>query len=139
MVTATAQAPVTVTAHATGPKGIATVTRSEVATARIRAHRPVEVRRIAVASGRACANSVSSGGARTAALHHAYALARSAAHEQASKDAATELATAIHEQSPPLLAKARAKADARAHQLAVAAEARLAVQARAEARHRAGG
>lgn len=136
--TVTARAPVSVTEQAIGPKGIATVTRSEVAAARIRANQPLVVRRIAVASARACANSASSRGARTAALRKAYALALAAAHAQALKDAAGELARAIHKQSPSVLALARTKAAARAHQLALAAEARLAGEAKAEARQRAG-
>jgi hypothetical protein len=139
VITATAQAPVLVTEHAVGPKGIATVTRSGVATARVRAEQPVGVKRTAVAQARACANSASSGGARTAALRRAYAVALAAAHAQAIKDAAGELATAMHEQYPSVLAQARTKAEARAHQLARAAEAPFAREAQAEARRRAGG
>lgn len=138
VITATSEAPVTVTEQAGGPRGIATVTRSAVVTARVRADQPVEVQRTAVAQARACGNSDSSGGARTVALRHAYAVALAAAHAQAAKDAAGELASVVHEQYPSVLAQAQAKADARAHQLALAAEPRLEAEALAEARRRAG-
>jgi hypothetical protein len=138
VVTATAQAPVVVTERASGPRGIASVSRAEVATARILADQPVVVRRAAVAQARACANSNSFGGGRTAALREAYALALSAAHAQAVRDAAGELAAVVRKQYPSVLTQARTRAEARARQLAVAAEARLSAEARAQARQRAG-
>lgn len=138
VITASAQAPVAVSQQASGPNGIFTVTRSDVVAARVQADQPVEVRRVAAAQARACANSDSSAGARTAALRQAYALALSAAHTQAAKDAAGELDTVIRKQYRSVLAQARAKAEARARQLALAAEGTLAAEARAQARRRAG-
>jgi hypothetical protein len=136
--TAIVQAPVAVTEQASGPKGIATVSRSEVASARIQADQPVEIKRTAVAQARACTNSDSFGGARTIALRQAYAMALATARAQAAKDAAGEVASVAREQYPSVLAQARAEAGARAHQLALAAEARLEGEAQAEARQRAG-
>jgi hypothetical protein len=138
VITASAQAPVSVTEQASGPRGIATVTRSEVVTARVKADQPVEIKRAIGARARACANGDSTAAARTAALREAYGRALLAAHKLAATEAAHSLTALIHRQYPAVVAEAQSKAAARAHQLALAAEASLAAQAQAEARRRAG-
>jgi len=135
---ATASAPVRVSEQATGPNGVAIVTRSEVVTARIKADEPVEVKRTTDASARACARGESSTAARTTALRAAYARARAAAHALAVRQAAASLSRLIHGEYPTVLADAKSRAAARAHELAVQASITLAAKAAAEARQRAG-
>ena len=75
MIDATAQAPVSVTEQATGPNGIATVTRSTTSVARMSAKQPVAVTRTEIARARACSSGNSLAAARTLALRIAYARA----------------------------------------------------------------
>jgi hypothetical protein len=138
VVSAKVEQPVNVTEQASGPKGIATVTRSEVVSATIRADEPVEVKRTAVAHARACANGESQTAARATALRTAYARALAAAHAAAARQAARSLAALIKKQYPTVLANARTKAGAKAHQLGLKVEASLEAKAKAEARRRAG-
>lgn len=138
VITATARAPISVTEQASGPRGIATVTRSEVVTARVRADEPVEVKRTTGAHARACANGPSSTAARTAALRLAYGRALTDAHALAARQAAHSVTALVHTQYPRILAQAKGKADTRAHELALSAGATLEAQARAQARQRAG-
>lgn len=138
VINATTRAPVSVTEWASGPRGIAAVTRAEVVTARVKADEPVEVKRTTAARARACANADSPTAARTAALRAAYAHALATAHALAAKEAAQSLRALIHNQYPSLVSAARGKAAARAHQLARAAEPSLAREAQAQARRRAG-
>lgn len=138
VITATADAPVNVSEQAIGPRGIATVTRSEVVTARVRADEPVAVKRTTGANARACARGTSSTAARTAALRRAYARALADAHVLAVRQATRSVAALLHNQYPRVLAEAKGRAAARAHQLALTAGARLEALARAQARQRAG-
>jgi hypothetical protein len=138
VVTAKVEQPVTVTESASGPRGIATVMRSEVVSASVRADQPVEVKRTAAARARACAHGESPTAARAAALRAAYARALAAAHALAVRQGARALRAMIHSRYSIVLANARARAGAEAHRLALAAEASLATKARAEARRRAG-
>lgn len=139
VVSATAAAPVKVSEQALGPNGIATVTRSEVVTARIRAEEPVEVQRTMGARARVCAKGESSTAARTTALRAAYARALTTAHALAARQAARSLARLVQREYPTVLADAKGRAAARAHRFAVRAAMALAAKARAEARQRAGG
>lgn len=138
VITAAADAPVSVTEQASGPRGIATVTRSEVVRTRIRAEEPLEVKRTTGASARACAAGASSTAARTAALRLAYSRALADARALAARQAAHSVTALAHSQYPRVLAQAKGRAGARAHQLALAARDALATQARAQARQRAG-
>jgi hypothetical protein len=137
VVAETVHAPVSVTESAPGPAGFATVTRSEVVSATFRATRPVSVTERAVDQATACAGAGSSTAARTAALRTAYAKARLAAHLRAARAAQRGLRKLEHEMFPAVLAGARARASASAHELAVTAGQKLATQALAEARRRA--
>ena len=139
VITASAEAPLQVTEQASGPRGIVTVTRSEIVTARVKADEPVEVKRTSGARARACANADSTTAARTAALRVAYARALAAAHALAAKQAAQALTAALHNRYPSVLAQTRNQAAARARRLALSAEPSLAARAQAEARSRAGG
>jgi hypothetical protein len=139
VITATAQAPVSVTEQAIGSKGIATVTRTTVVSARVRATQPVAVRRGEVAAARSCAAGESPTAARTRGLRQAYARALARAHARASHSAALALRAAMRRLYPQVLAQARARAAARAHALALAARPSLAAQARAQAARKAAG
>jgi hypothetical protein len=114
------------------------VTRSEVVSARATAAEPVAVKRTADARARACANGDSSTAAHAAALRIAYADALASAHTMARSEAARSLTALINSQYRTVLADAKRKAAARAHQLALAAEGPLASKAEDEARKRAG-
>lgn len=138
VINATAAAPVRVSEQAAGPNGIATVTRSEVVSARIKADEPIEVERTTGARARVCADGESSTAARTTALRAAYARALAAAHALAVRQAARSLTRLIRSEYPTVLAEARGRASARAHGLALRAATALAAQARSEARQRAG-
>jgi hypothetical protein len=138
IITAATRAPVRVTEQATGPNGIATVTRSETLTARLRLSQPVSVRRSAAATAGACANAGSFTAAHDEALRKAYATALTAAHAEAARAAAVSLKGLMRRLYPSVLSQARARATARARQLALTAEPALAAQARAQARRRAG-
>jgi hypothetical protein len=138
VLSAKVEQPVNVTEQASGPRGIATVTRSVVVSATIRADEPVEVKRTALARARACAQGESQTAARAAALRTAYGRALNRAHTLASRQAAKSLASLIHTQYPVVLANARSKAEAKAHQLGLKVEASLEAKAKAEARRRAG-
>jgi hypothetical protein len=138
VVTAKVEDPVSVTEQASGPRGIATVTRSEVVSATVRADEPVEVKRTVGAKARVCAHGESSTAARATALRAAYARALATAHGLAAHQAAHALKALIHSRYPTVLAGARGRAGARAHQLALLAEASLAAKAEADARRRAG-
>lgn len=138
VVSAKVEQPVSVTEQASGPRGVATVTRSEVVSATIRADEPVEVKRTAVAHARACAHGESQVAARARALRAAYTRALAAARAAAKRQATKALAALIHTQYPVVLANARSRAGAKAHQLGLVVEAELATKAKAEARRRAG-
>lgn len=135
---ATANAPVRVTEQAGGPKGLATVTRSEIVGARVSTTQPLEVKRTAVAHARVCAKGDSTTAARTTALRSAYARALAAAQKLAARQAGQSLKQLIHSEYPKVLAEAQSDAAARAHRLALAAGPELAARAQAEARQRAG-
>ena len=139
VITASAEAPVSVTEQASGPKGLASVTRGEVVTARARADQPVEVKRTAGARARACARGDSASAARAVALRKAYARALVLAHAAASREAGQLLRTLMQREVRSVAAIAQSAATARAHRLALAAEAGLVAKARALARGRAGG
>jgi hypothetical protein len=138
VITASAQAPVNVTEQASGPKGIATVTRGEVVTARARADQPVEVKRTAFARARACARGDSATAARAIALRRAFERALALAHMTASREAGQSLEGLLQREYRTVVATAQSAAAERAHRLAVAAEVALAAQAQALARTRAG-
>lgn len=138
IVTATANAPLSVTEQASGPKGVATVTRNRVLSARLKVSQPVGITAIAGAHRRACANAGSQTAAGDRALRQAYAAALSAAHTAAGRNAEHALRALLHRLYPSVLRRARARAAARAHQLAVAGAPALAARARADARRRAG-
>jgi len=138
VVTATVNAPVAVTQSARGPGGAATATRSEVVTARDKVTRPVAVKRAVAARATACARAGSSTAADEAALRRAHARALINAHVTAARQAEGALRALQHWLFPSVLAQARSRAAARAHELAVAAEPALAAQARALARRKAG-
>lgn len=138
VISATAHAPVRVTEQAVGPRGIATVTRSEMVSASVKARAPVEVQRTSGARARVCAKGQSPTAARARAVRAAYARALTAAHSLAVRQAGQSLNALIHSQYPRVLAAAKNRAAAKAHQLAVAAGTALAARARAQARQRAG-
>jgi hypothetical protein len=136
--TATVEVPVSVTEQASGPRGVVTVTRSDVVKATAAAREPLEVKRTARAKARACANGASTAAAGAAALRIAYADALATAHSRATHEAERSLTALIDRRYHAVLAAAKRKAAARAQQLALAAEATLASKAKAEARRRAG-
>jgi hypothetical protein len=138
VVNATVQAPVRVTEQASGPNGTATVTRSKLVSARASADEPVAVKHTSAARVRACAEGNSMTAARTTALRAAYARALSDAKGLAAHQAAQSLTELVHAEYPAVLAAAKSKAAARAHQLALTAGALLAAQARTQALQRAG-
>lgn len=138
VVTASAQAPVNVTEQASGPKGVAAVTRGEVLTARARADQPLEVKRTAGARARACADGDSRTAARAAAVREAFSRALAVAHALASEEARQSLRALMQREYRSVAATAQSAATSRAHRLALAAEPALASQAHAEARSRAG-
>ena len=138
VITATAEAPVSATERATGPRGTATVTRHALATGRLRVTEPVTVRHSAADQARACAHADSSTAARDAALRKASSLALIAAHATAQREAETALRTRLRRLYPSVLRQARAEAAVRARQLAQATLPRLAAQAAAAARRQAG-
>lgn len=138
VITATSEAPLTATESASGPKGLATVTRHELLTARFRVSEPVSVRRVARSRASACARADSSTAAHDVAVRKASAQALLAAHKAAAQAAATNLKALLHRLYPGVLRKAQAKAAARARQLARGALPALAAQAAAQARRQAG-
>jgi len=139
VITATAQAPVSVTEQATGGKGTATVTRTAVVSARVRATQPVAIRRAALASVRACESGESPRAAHTHALQEAYARALAQAHGRAERTASQGLRTLMRRLYPSVLAQARSRSAARAHELALAMQPSLAARAQARAAREAGG
>jgi hypothetical protein len=138
VITASARAPVRVIEQASGPRGVATVTRGEMVIARASADQPVEVKRAAGASADACARGGSMTAARDAALRQAFGRALAAAHAVAAKEAGESLRQLMQREYPSVAATARSAAVGRARQEALAAEASLAAQARTQARNEAG-
>jgi hypothetical protein len=138
VITATEEAPVSVTERAIGPRGTASVTRQSLATARLRVSQPVAVQHTAGAQAGACANADSSTAARDLALRKASSLALSAAHTRAQRDAELGLQTLMHRLYPSVVRRARAEAAAQARQLAQRALPQLTAQAAAAARQQAG-
>lgn len=138
VISASAQAPVKVTEQASGPGGVATVTRSELVTARIRADQPVEVSQTAGARASACARGYSTTSARAAALRQAYGRALAAAHALASREAGDSLRALMGREYRSVASTAQTAAADRAHRLALATESALAAEAETQARSQAG-
>ena len=139
VITVTGRVPVTVTEQATGPKGTATVQRSGVVSAPVRGSQPVSVSRSATATGRGCGAGESPTVAHELALRQAYDRGLKVAHARANKRASQALSAELHRLYPSVLARTRASASNRAHQLAVKSEAALEAQAKREAIKRADG
>lgn len=139
VIDATAAAPVMVTEHVAGPRGIAVITRSAKTAAHAVVTGPIVVARSHVASARACTAAGSWASARALALRIAYAHALAKAHASASRAAATSLGQVMRRLYPTVAAKARAEASARANELALSLRSSLSAQARADAVKQVGG
>jgi len=138
VITANEEAPVSVTERASGPKGLASVTKQTLASARLRVSEPVSVKRGAKATAGACANADSSTAAHDLALRKASTLALARAHAAAAQGAETALRALMHRLYPSVLQRARAEAAVHARRLAQQALPTLEAQAAAAARRQAG-